>query len=460
MEINFLSFSLDPRNLRNIPFHKYDNNFTFIVNDKKYETNRYIADLLSPSIRQMHYTDESFNEFILDTINFENEITENSETIDYFQDFLDLTTFQHYTIDSEHQKRYMEYFYNLGNVDEYYRIQHDFFHEITIDNAIDSLISIIKIISSISQEFKEQKNPKRDIINYIAYHFEDIDKDQLINLDSEVLEEIISNESLRLNNEDSLFDFILSLYKDDQSYSNLFEYIQFSNISEDSLLSFIEIFEISNINEKIWNSICDRLLPTSSKNKKLNMYRYLPEYIEFKYTKGKDLNGILHHLSKETEGNIHDKGIIQITSNSVLSHLYHPKNLVDFHEKNYYHSKDDGNAFVCFDFIDKLVQLSSYSIKSMHNKFHYSQLKNWVIEVSNDNKNWKIIDNHVNDPALDEPGIVYNFTINKKNIDFYRFIRIRQTGNSWDPRENHNFIGFYFIEFFGKLIESNSNELE
>lgn len=460
MESDTIDFALNPENLKNIPFHEYEKDFTFIVNDKRYETNRYIADLLSPNIRQMHYTDKSINEFFLNTINFSNEETEFSEKIDYFEDFLKLSTFQNCKIDSEHQKRYMEYFYNLGNLDEYYRIQQDYFHEITVDNAIDFLISIIKISSSISQDFNDQMNPKNDIVTYIANHFEDIDKEQLRKLQFEVIEEIISNDSLRMNNEDSLLEFVLSLYEDDHSYSSLFEYVQFSNVSEDSLYSFVDVFEIENINGKIWNSICNRLIPNFCKSIHFNSMRYLPDFVEFNYQEGKEFEGIMHYLSEQTENNIHDDGIIEITSNSILSNIYHPKNLVDYKSKTYYHSKDDGNAFVCFDFKDKLVQLSSYSIKSMNNNVHYSHLKNWTIEVSNDAETWKVIDRHINDPILDAPGKVINFNIRKKNIDFYRFVRIHQTGNSWDPRSNHNFIGFYFMEFFGKLIESEVNELD
>lgn len=460
MNNDSIDFALNTKNLKDIPFHKYQKDFVFIVNDKRYETNRYIADLLSPKIRQMHFIDKSIHEYFLNNVNFSNDDIEYSEEVDFFQDFLNLSTFQNCKIDSEHQKRYMEYFLNLGNIDEYFRIQKDYFHEITIDNAIDSLISIIKITSSVSQDFNDQINPKNEIITYIANHFEDIDKEQIRNLQYEIIEEIISNEYLRLNNEDSLLEFVLSLYSEDHSYSNLFEYIQFSNVSEDSLFSFVDEFEIESINKQIWDSICNRLLPNFSKSIKINTIRYLPDFIEFRYTKGKDFEGIMHHLSEETQNNIHDDGIIEITSNSILSNIYHPKNLVDFHEKNYYHSKDDGGAYVCFDFKDKLVQLSSYSIKSMNNNVHYSHLKNWVMEVSNDEKTWRIVDSHINDPILDEPGVVVNFAIRKKNIDFHRFIRIRQNGNSWDPRTNHNFIGFYFIEFFGKLIESDVNELD
>ena len=59
--------------MKGIPFHKYEKNFTFIVNNKQYETSRFIADILSPIVRQYHYTDESINSITIEC--FEQEVT-------------------------------------------------------------------------------------------------------------------------------------------------------------------------------------------------------------------------------------------------------------------------------------------------------------------------------------------------------------------------------------------------
>lgn len=41
-----------------ILFGKFEKNFTFIENGKEYQTNRVMVDIISPIIRQFHYTDE------------------------------------------------------------------------------------------------------------------------------------------------------------------------------------------------------------------------------------------------------------------------------------------------------------------------------------------------------------------------------------------------------------------
>ena len=78
-----LVFKLSIDSFNEIPFDKYEKNFTFIVNEKEYPTSRIIADLLSPTIRQFHFTDESINSFIINT-------THQEESHD-FSEFLSLS---------------------------------------------------------------------------------------------------------------------------------------------------------------------------------------------------------------------------------------------------------------------------------------------------------------------------------------------------------------------------------
>lgn len=60
---------------------------------------------------------------------------------------------------------------------------------------------------------------------------------------------------------------------------------------------------------------------------------------------------------------------------------------------------------------------------------------------------WEIFDQHTNDSILNGSKIVSTFQT-KKTDSFFRFIQIRQTGNSWN---NFYYIYFPYIEFYGKL---------
>lgn len=54
---------------------------------------------------------------------------------------------------------------------------------------------------------------------------------------------------------------------------------------------------------------------------------------------------------------------------------------------------------------------------------NWVNLKNWKIEVSNDNKDWLTIDEHSDDPTLNDKGVIGTFKI-KQKTNFYRFIRL------------------------------------
>ena len=146
-----MDYSLDIEELKEIPFDKYQKDFSFIVNGKEFSTNRFLADLLSPIIRRAHYQDSSINTFSISNEDIDidkEELTEHPlET--YFSDFLSLGNYSKITIDDTRQKYYSSYFYALGNSKEYFRLRREYFEGITIDNAIKK----IQIISKIESRF-------------------------------------------------------------------------------------------------------------------------------------------------------------------------------------------------------------------------------------------------------------------------------------------------------------------
>lgn len=440
-----IKFKLDIENIEEIPFHKYDQNFTFIVDGKRYQTNRVVADILSPKLRKLHFSDESLNEFYIDT-KIQSKLGDKN---DYFSEFLNLTSFNEIKLDSNHLKFYMQYFYALGNIDSFLKMKQHYCEELTVENAVDRLLEITQDISNNGCESDLFQSPANKIITFISEKIENIDKNKIKMLNISILEQILRNVSLQLHSEDSLLQLILSLYEENHECAVLFDYVIFSNLSKKCFESFIQEFEIEDMNNSIWKSICSRIL-SPEKNTTKDKSRYIQITSEFEYQKGKDFNGIMNFLTGQTGSNIHDNGTINITSNSIVG-LDHPKNLVDYKNNNYYYAGDEGGAIICFDFKDKKVQLTSYSMKSYDQGPYENHLKNWVIEVSNDLKIWNEIDRHQNDPTLNGKCIIANFKIKKPQNEFYRYIRLRQTGNSWNEMYNHNYFIFYFMEFFGKI---------
>lgn len=170
----------------------------------------------------------------------------------------------------------------------------------------------------------------------------------------------------------------------------------------------------------------------------------------FTHRENSEFDGILRYLTNKTGGNIHDNKTIDISSNSIYSDSHHPKNLVDYSDRTHYCSNDEQDIKICFDMKENIIQLESYTIKSRNDGPNWGHLRNWVIEVSNDKNKWEIIDEHKNDSTLNERDIIATFETKKTN-GFYRFIQLRQTGESWRYKQGNYMFYFKMIEFYGKL---------
>lgn len=454
MENQGIDFNLSLKNLTEIPFNKYEQDFTFIVNNEKYKTTRIVADLLSPIIRKMHLVDSTLSEFSIDI--------KNGST-DYFSEFLNLVDFSPKQLDSERIKQFSEYFYKLGNNEEYIKLQMPLLKPISTENVIDQLLLLLKISESNGNESEKDQRSKsienyhekniKEMISFISAHFYELDHKKIQRLPPSLISEILNQDEIKIESEDSLLNLIIEMYEKDEGCSELFEKVCFTNVSENVLEKFIDIFSIDDLNHNIWKSICARLF-SSKKTKAKQNARYQLKYddMEFTIKKGHELEGIMYYLSEKTKGNINDNGTIKITSNSYYSESYHPKNLVDYNNNNYYYSGDDNNIFILFDFKDNLIQLTNYSIKSSSNEQNHYHLKNWVIEVSNDEEEWKEIDSHSYDSTLNDRNVIATFVVKKENDEFYRFVRLRQTGCSWGKYSIDVYtLCFKYIEFFGKL---------
>ena len=430
-------FSLSLSNAKGIPFNEYEKNFRFIVNGKSYETNRYIADLISPIIRKYHHSDKTIDEF---TINTESDIQLMHE--DCFKDFLNLATFENYEIDSNQQKLFAQYFLHLGNLDEFHRLEHEYQANLTPNNAVDHL----KSFNNFEYSSETSLSNLKQTISYSASHFTEINKDELQTLNEEIIEEIIKSDSLQLDEEDTLLQFILDLYEKDPKYSPLFEYVIFNNIKQVTFEKFLNKFSINDLNLGIWLSIFKR--PPSEKIQ-TNSKRYIEKkQIQIEFKKGEELNGILNYLNKKTGGNIHDNGTIEITSNSIFSPDRHPKNLIDYQGSTLYHSKEESDVNVCFDFKEKKIQLESYTIKSYMCGRNTNHLREWVVEGSNDGQNWTVIDRRENERKLNGSFAVATFDVNE-TADFYRFIRLKQTGLNW---MNKKLTILHSLEMHGTIL--------
>lgn len=123
-----------------------------------------------------------------------------------------------------------------------------------------------------------------------------------------------------------------------------------------------------------------------------------------------------------------------------------PRNLVDYKSSNSYASKNYINSYFCIDLIDQRIQIHDYVIKNPEytENFH---LEDWVLEVSNDKTNWITIDSR----CLKGTD-TYLCKVKWPSKNFYRYIRIRQTGKAYTDDKFPYIFGVRSIDFYGKFL--------
>ena len=62
-----MKYQILSENLEYLNLNKYDKDFTLIVNSKCYQISRFLIDIISPQIRQLHETDPTLNSFEIKT---------------------------------------------------------------------------------------------------------------------------------------------------------------------------------------------------------------------------------------------------------------------------------------------------------------------------------------------------------------------------------------------------------
>ena len=173
----------------------------------------------------------------------------------------------------------------------------------------------------------------------------------------------------------------------------------------------------------LWNKIkkCFYIYKNSTSASKIDSNTKLHHYIRkgrlIKYDDNKEhaFKGIIHELTKECGGNVEDKGYIKITSSSTYS-SYIPKNAADLdNNTNYFHSNNYENSWLQYDFMNRKVIPTQYSIRSRHDEGRNGHHpKNLVIEGSNDNDKWTNLDTRQNDDFLNDKSAIHTFDI--KNV--------------------------------------------
>jgi hypothetical protein len=102
-------------------------------------------------------------------------------------------------------------------------------------------------------------------------------------------------------------------------------------------------------------------------------------------------SGILSFLTSQCDGNIHERGIVNITSSSDgdSGNKYHQ--VANHGWNNYWYTSNSARSWIQFDFKDSAICLTDYTLKSDGNSSgkRGDHLVQWEIDGSNDANAWK-----------------------------------------------------------------------
>jgi hypothetical protein len=158
----------------------------------------------------------------------------------------------------------------------------------------------------------------------------------------------------------------------------------------------------------------------------------------------KSLEGIISYLTKKHGGNVHEKGIVAITSKSVADNPRSAlKTVADLTSDLRFYSKNEYQQWVCCDFGEIRIHPTHYTIRA-------AKLRSWVVEGSLDVESWTEIDRQTdNQDFNDDCWSTASFAVS--NPGECRFIRLTQTD------KNHylgnDILYLRVVEFFGTLSE-------
>lgn len=471
-------FIVSAAGLRNVIFTKNNEDeseeeiFQFIFQEKEIKMNRVFADFISPRVSHFHSVDPTiksidFDEFDIKSILSPNNVSENDTffTDEMIEVFKKISNGYEVDVneDLSHKIRILSIL--LGNEEIYQKINSLFPNYIRKDN-MDACLQYLQFLYKIPNCFEDEK-----LIEFVANNFYSIEQQKLLALPKSVLYSIVSNDKLKIENEDSLYSFIQSLfpnnitsekdiYDDDVNIVHFYEIVDFSSLNQKNFADFLDNFDPTSMSASLWNRLkkCFYSIsgcPIKSSPNVLPV-RYSPKIMSFPFDQNSNnrFDGIIHYLTTKYDGNVHDRGIVDITSTQLNSYMQIPKYAADLDNiKSYFCSANIRDSWLCYDFKNRVVKPTHYSIRSTHEYAKgYHHLKNWCIEGSNDNKEWKILDVRNEENSLDDRSASNTFKIQSalEENEYYRYLRIRETGvNSYGQ---YNLI-FAALEYFGSMKE-------
>ena len=162
------------------------------------------------------------------------------------------------------------------------------------------------------------------------------------------------------------------------------------------------------------------------------------------------LDGIIAFLNRQCRGNAHNAGLMDVTATQDGDQHSSASALTDIRSNTFYWSRNDPNAWVCYDFKEFRINPTNYTLKSGQGYRGSQHLKSWLIEASVDGSQWFELDRRENTYDLNDSFAVQNFRITRPTRERYRYFKLREIGPDHGPY-NTSVIILCAMEVFGTL---------
>ena len=313
----------------------------------------------------------------------------------------------------------MEY---LGNDIEYSLFFPDF----------DDTLSIKNVLSRTKNKFELSINYNKEI-EFITSNFPQIYKRSpkiVTHFNECIIECILRSQSLRIPNEDYLFNSIVKLSKTSKQYLFLFECVLFINVSHNLIEDFLKVFDINYMNVKIGMQLFP-LLSSELKHESILLFQKQNQDILLQRYM---INSIVQYLKAENNGDkILDRDLS--VSGSSYDEDCEPENVL-YDNNRYFQSQSySENGWITFNFHDRKIFLSEYTLSSYScNAGNGMHIKSWVLEGSINNDDYTQIDMQIDCDKLNGYNCTATFEV--KQEEPFQYIRIRSIDENWNETPN------------------------
>jgi hypothetical protein len=439
--------------MTNVRLEKYPKDFEFIMNGESHQCASFFAELLSPIVGFARESDSTISSFHVDVVGFE-----STNFKDLFETIVHLCQGLEIEISEVQIEPLIIVFGLFGNTDICEFLMGIKSNDDPKESDVFSRIAMRKKIGlSIVNE-----------LSYLASHFDEHSEQIFECLTVSELSDILSRESLRVKDEDSLYEMISSQIKRDSSFCSLLEFIRFEFISNKVFSRFIlwstqSDFEFDWMNHRVWEHICNRLSICPQLRNQSNLHRHSNSPIDhshdiavnssMKWSKDSVcieslpfLHGIVNSLQIEHGSDW--RHFLKVSSSSIYSGSYYNHDFaVSISPANGFASANIADSWLEYEFLHAKVYPTHYAIRSWFPKCSTEEWpRGWKLEGWTDTGEKVELDERREKDVI-EDHLVVIFPITTRH--FVRRIRLTQIGQS--KRKWHSLV-ISCLEFYGDII--------